>query len=209
LPRWIKGIWIFATIVNAVSIIWFLLGSTANFQRSLDWVGFLTLLFIWIPSLLLVLFSSMILLKKWVPASNNKYSGLSLLIFLLLSLSAPLFEGVTIRGWLYDNVHSDPMKLTSDGKYEYQTQLINTNQKNRSERLYVRNVSTGEEMYITVDINTDELVGLSFGGKNWAWAILEPTGVPNQYVLSTTEMLDMPKKKFLIDISAGVSRRLE
>ncbi|RAP24775.1 hypothetical protein C2W64_02782 [Brevibacillus laterosporus] len=38
---------------------------------------------------------------------------------------------------------------------------------------------------------------------------MEPTGVPNQYELSTTEDLRMPKKKFLIDINSGVSWRLE
>lgn len=209
MPGWLRSVWIFATVVNAVSIIWFLLGSTANFQRHLDWVGFLTLLLIWIPSLALVMISSNFLLKKWVPLDNLTYVGVFVVIFLLLSLSAPLFEGVTLRGWLYDNVYSDPIKLTSDGRYEYQTQLLNTNQKNRHERLYVRNVSTGEQLYITIDINTDELEGLSEGVKNWAWAIMKPTDVPNQYELSTTEYLHMPKKKFLIDIRAGVSQRLE
>lgn len=83
------------------------------------------------------------------------------------------------------------------------------NQKNSRERLYVKNISTGEEVYISIDINSIELKGISEGIRNWAWALMEPTGVPNQYELSTTEDLRMPKKKFLIDINSGVSWRLE
>jgi hypothetical protein len=210
MQTWIKCIWIFATIVNTISLVWFLLGSTANFQRSLDLVGLVTLVLMWVPSLVLVLVSIKLLLNGWVPSSSISYFLFWFMIFNLLSFALPLLDGVDTRGWLYESVETDPIKLTSDGKYEYRIELINMWQKNSHERLFVRNVLTGEEKFIPVEINTDELKGISQGShQNWAWAIMAPTDDLDHYELSTTENLRMTQKKFLIDVIAGTSRRIE
>jgi hypothetical protein len=210
MPSWLKTIWVLAIIVNAMSLLWFLIGATANFQRSLDLVGVLTLLFLWVPSLILVVLSAILLKKRWVPLDSLGYAALCFVILILLSFAVPLFEGVKTQGWLNNNIERDPIKLTSDGKYEYRIELINIDQKNSRERLYVRNLSTGVGMYISVDIIADDLEGISEGAdENWAWAIMIPTDVRDQYELSTTEDLRMPKKKFLIDIGASTSKRLK
>lgn len=209
MSTWVKIVWLFAIIVNIVSLIWFLLGSTANFQRPLDLINTVTLITVWVPSLLLVVLSTILFIKGWV-ASNFKHIGVWLILLALLFFAVPLFKGVNTEGWLYDHITSDPIKITSDGEFEYRTELINLFQKNSRERLYLRNVSTGREMYIPIDINTTEIYGIWVReGDDWMWALLSPTDVPNQYELTTTEILRVPKNKFLIDIGTGTSQRLE
>lgn len=156
MPTWLKNIWIIAIVVNSVSLVWFLLGTTANFQRSMDLVELLTLVLIWLPSLLLVVVSIKILKNKKLSISKSRHVAVNFIIFLLFSLSIPLFIDVNTGGWLYDDIESDSLKLTSDGKYKYRIELINMDQKNSREQLYVRNISTDEEsIYQLILIQTN------------------------------------------------------
>lgn len=126
-----------------------------------------------------------------------------------LILSLPLFIGVETRGWLYDDISSDPIHTTLDGKYEYRLDLINMYQKNSREQLMVRDVITGAERFIPVELNTNDLDGIRGGGRDWSWAVMSPTEVLDQYLLTTTETLSMPQKRFIVDIRAGTSQRIE
>ncbi|MCM3038094.1 hypothetical protein M3201_00045 [Paenibacillus motobuensis] len=208
MPTWTRTIWIAAIIVNGLSIVWFLFGTTANFQRALDLTGRLTLIFFWLPSLILVLLSIWLLHKRWDPLGGFGYGIVAFLIFLLLIFSCPLFEGVRTSGWLYEDVRADPTRLTMDGKLEYHLEIVNLYQRNSRERLFVKLISTGEEKNIPLDINATEADGLSIGRSHWGWVTMLPTEIPNQYLLNTTEYLDMPEKKFLINIENGTSKRI-
>ncbi|MNH99702.1 hypothetical protein D3C73_524810 [compost metagenome] len=73
----------------------------------------------------------------------------------------------------------------------------------------VRNVKTREESLIPVEINSNEMDGIRGGGKDWSWAILSPTESSDKYLLTTTETLSMPQKKFIVDLRIGTSRRIE
>lgn len=209
MPTWTKITWIIAIIVNGLSIIWFLLGVTANFQRSLDLVSRLTFIIYWIPSLILVVLSIWMLFKKWVPSGGVGYGIVGFVIFLLILLSYPLFEGVRTSEWLHENVQGDPNKLTRDGKLEYRLEIVDFRQKNSYERLYVKFILTGEEKIIPLEIGTVESDGLSRGRNDWGWAIMKPTEVPSQYVLNTTKYLNMSEKKFIINVETGTSERID
>jgi hypothetical protein len=186
-------------------MIWFLLGTTANFQRSLDLVGTVTLIFCWIPSLLLVYLSINALIKKSPPTNFR----VLILVIVLLFLAVNLFKAVNTAGWLYDDITSDPIKTTIDGNFEYRIELVNLFQKNSRAQLFLRNVSNGQEVYIPLEINTNEIhvIGIS-STEDWMWAVLSKSNIPNHYELTTTEKLPVPQKRFLINIKKGTARIL-
>jgi hypothetical protein len=78
----------------------------------------------------------------------------------------------------------------------------------------LKNISTGEEKNIPISIRKENS-GYSGGdGDNWAWGILKPTKVPNQYELSTLDeynngMYGMDPRVFLIDVKAGTAQVLK
>ena len=213
MPSWIKATWIVAMIVNAVSIVWFIIASSANFQRILNLPERMWLVAALVPSLGLIVYSAVLLSRGWVPPPAKGYTGLWIVIFILFYVGVSTLTGpYRAEGWLYDSIDHDNLKMTSDGNYEYRLELINWRQRNGRQQLYLRNVETGQDMYILVDIDIEELRGLAGGGPNWAYALLLPTEVPDQYEMVTTENLpyrDRNVRRFLIDIRAGTSRRIE
>ncbi|RXZ81567.1 hypothetical protein EBB07_14710 [Paenibacillaceae bacterium] len=209
MSTWFKVVWVLAIIINIVALVWFILGSTANFQRSLDLVERLTLIVYGLTSFALTSLSILMLIKQTGKSSVSLYTLGSVIILLLVYLSQPLFETVRTEGWLHESVQSDPIKVTSDGRYEYHIELVNFEQRNRSERLILTNILTGEVNKITIDIDTSGSNGLARGRSNWGWAIMHPTESPNKYNLVTTEYLKMPEKVFLIDVEKGISEKLD
>jgi hypothetical protein len=94
--------------------------------------------------------------------------------------------------------------MTSDGKYEYRIELINLFQKNSKERLYLRQISTGEESFIPLQLNSKEIHGIGIPSDNdWSWATLRPTENPSIYDLITTKNLPIENKKFEINVEEG------
>ncbi|WP_155252423.1 hypothetical protein T3H97_08780 [Paenibacillus sp. LX16] len=53
--------------------------------------------------------------------------------------------------------------------------------------LHLKNVSTGVEMDIPIVIRTERDIYSTGGSEDWAWGILKPIKVPNQYELSTLD----------------------
>lgn len=206
MPIWLKYAWYFAIITSTISILWFLLGTTANFQRSFDLVSTVIFITAWIPSTILVTISIFMLVRNQLFSTVN----VGLILIFLYFLSVPLFKGVNTQGWLYDNIRRDPIALTTDGKYEYSIEIINLFQKNSRERLYLKNPATGQVVYISIEINDNEIGGLrNRSEKDWKWAILSPTGIPDQYELITTDLLPVTKKRLLIDISSKTAQRID
>jgi hypothetical protein len=206
---WLKILWVVAIVISFASLAWFLLGSTANFQRSLDLIATITLIFFWIPSLVLTILAILLLIKGWTPSSNGAYAGFFFGVILLLLLSVFLVKGVNTNGWLTERITSDSLKITSDKKYEYRIDLINVFQKNSRARLYVKNVSTGKEMDVPVDIHTKKIVVLMTRKEGMDWVLMEPTDSPDRYNLFTAEELDIPQEQFEIDVVTETSRRLK
>lgn len=205
-PIWLRILWIMSVLISSASIVWFFFGTTANFQRSVDLGGRITFVVFWFPSIVFVLVSIYLLLKKWMLPGAIGYGIVGLLILVHLVLSIPLIEGVNTNGWIKQSVQSDPNKLTSDQELEYRIEIVNFRQKNNYELLRIKQVRTGEELLIRVDIDANQSKGISRGGDNWSWAIMSPTENPDIYLLRTTEDLGIPKKLFLIDLTNGTSQ---
>jgi len=107
-----------------------------------------------------------------------------------------------------EKIESDSVKVTVDKKYEYRIDLINLFQRNSHARLYLKDLGSGKETYIPVDIQTSKIVGLVVGKVNH-WVMLEPTDNSfQQYILYTTRELGIPEEKFKIDTIAGTSSRM-
>lgn len=158
----LRILWILAIILCALSLIWFVLGTTANFQRPLGLVSTFRMIYLGIPAVLLIIFVTRLLLKGVLPSSAFvNVAG----VVLLLLLSVTLFRGVNTQGWLTESVRGDIVKTTKDLQYEYKIELINIFQKNSRARLYVKSTSTGEEKRIPVQIKTNEIV--AYSGDNW------------------------------------------
>lgn len=205
-----KFVWILVTILCAVSIVWFLFGTTANFQRSIDLVTTIIFVYLWFPALILVVISTTLLLKGWTPYNKLHYIILWIMILLVIYLSVYLFKGVNTQGWLNDSIRSDPIKITSDGKYEYRFELVNLFQKNSRGQLYLKDISTGKEMYISVNVDSHEIHGIRvLRGDDWAWAMMYPSNMLDHYELITTDNLPVPEKRFLIDIKEGTAKIMD
>lgn len=120
-----KGIWIIAIAINVASLLWLIVGSTANFQRSMDIVAIYTLFSIGIFSIIVISLSIFYLIKT--KKQNIGIAGCAIAcVFSLLLLGCSYMnqDGVDERGWLYDSVNQDPIKSTVDGKYDYRLEII-------------------------------------------------------------------------------------
>ncbi|OAB36036.1 hypothetical protein [Paenibacillus glacialis] len=205
---WLRLILIAIILFSVSSFVWFLLGSTAYFQHGMDIKGTTTLGGAGIPILLFAVLFTILLIKGWTPTSGVDYVGICVALVLSTILSTALIQSVSTNGWAKEKVESDSIKITDDEKYEYRIDLINLFQKNSHARLYLKNVGSGEEMYIPVDIQTRKIVVLGVSEVNH-WVMLETTKNPSHYIMYTTEDLGLPEEKFEIDIRAGTSSRLE
>ncbi|MEO3944982.1 hypothetical protein [Gorillibacterium sp. CAU 1737] len=207
MPIWLRVLIIVVILVGALSFIWFLLGSTAYFQRGMDIIGTTYLLIIGIPVLLCAAYLTTLLTKSWNHTSDIQYTGIAFGLVISVLLSTTLIHSVNSHGWTKGRIDSDSLKNTSDGKYEYRIDIINLFQRNSTARLYVKDASSGEEKIIPVGIQTYKISGIRISKTNH-WIELEPTDDKSHYILSTTEDLPIPKEVFEIDIKAGTSRKL-
>lgn len=201
----IRAIWTITLVVNSISMIWFVLGSTAYFQRPLYLESILMLPILFVPSLVSVLFSVWLMVKGWIPSNGAEKLGVFLIIAFLVFASQGLYRNVDTKGWLYDKIISDPtIQVTSDEKYEYRLEIINFRQKNIRVQIFAINLITGEELHIPINIDANQTSGIVYGGG--PWIVMEPTTVPNEYMLSTTDNLNIPIKTFIINMKLKNSR---
>lgn len=207
MPFWLKILVVLIIVFSTSSLLWFLFGSTAYFQRGMDIVGTTYLLLVGIPIILLILLFTILLIKGAVPSSGIHYIGLCVVLVVSIILSVVLIYGVNSSGWAKEKIESDSLKITADGKYQYHIDFINLFQRNSYARLYLKDISTGEEKFIPVNIQTRQIKTLVVGKVNH-WIILESTDVPSLYILSTTDKLRISAEKFQINISEGASSRL-
>jgi hypothetical protein len=206
---WLRFLLVAVLLFSAGSFVWFLLGSTAYFQRGMDVIGTTVLWGAAVPVLLFVGIFTLLLIKGWIPTSGGQYVAVFIGLILSVLLSVALIQSVNTYGWAKEKVESDSVKVTADNKYEYRIDLINLFQKNSHARLYLKDVGSGSVIYIPVDIQTNKIVGLRVSKVNH-WVGLEPTDIASQYILYTTKDLGrLPEEKFKIDILAGTSSRVK
>lgn len=205
---WLRFLMIAVIVFSILSFVWFLLGSTAYFQRGMDIIG---AFFFWgggIPVLLFVTLFTLLLIKGWKPTSGIDYVGSCVGLVLVTLLSISLIQSVSNYGWAREKIQSDSLKITADEQYEYRVDLINLFQRNSHARLYLKDVGSGEELYIPVDIQTRNIVVLRVSKVNH-WVMLEPTDSSSYYILYTTKELGIPEEKFEIDIISETSKKLD
>lgn len=208
MPIWLRLLLIGIIMFSAFSFVWFLFGSTAYFQRGMDIIGTTYLLGAGVPVLLFAVVFTILLIKGWTPTSGVDYVGICVGVGLSILLSAVLIQSVNTHGWANKKIRSDALKISADGKYEYRVDLINLFQRNGYARLYLKNVSTGEETYISTEIQVRKIKTLAVGEVNH-WIKLEPTENKSHYILITTKELGIPEERFEIDIATRTSRKLE
>ncbi|MFF2890591.1 hypothetical protein [Paenibacillus sp. NPDC057967] len=201
-----KRMFIFSTLTIGISILWFLLGTTANFQRGIDLVTTIKFAVIWVPAILLFLIPLIII-------KSRKGTAFQILIWPLIIahffLAIQLFKSVEIEGWLINGVSSEPVKTTSDGLLDYRLELINLYQKNSRVRLFIHDNSTGQDIYIPIDAEASEVQREWVGeGEMWQWSSLSGITDNNHRQLSVWRMEPLPQLEFLIDIEDVISTRL-
>lgn len=202
---WFRLLLIVVILFSASSFVWFILGSTAYFQRGMDIIGTTILWGGAVPVLLLVGLFTILLIKGWSPTSGGQYVAIFIGLLISLLLSTALIQSVSTHGWAKEKIESDTVKITADNKYEYRIDLINLFQRNSHARLYLKDVGSGKVIYIPVDIQTNKIIGLRVGKVNH-WVRLEPSDIESQYMLYTTKDLGrLPEEKFKVDILSGTS----
>jgi hypothetical protein len=198
---WIKALWILAVLINLSGVIWFILGSTANFQRGIDLITTVIMIGLGIPSMLLIVLSVILFVRRWSPQSGGVL-GIFVLIISMLLLTPPLYKSVNANGWLTERVMTDSIQMTTDGHYKYCIEIINMFQRNSYARLYLKNVSTAEEKRIRLSLPIYEIHGLGVEQVNY-WVKLEPTSQADTYILHTTEDFPLSGERFEVDVING------
>lgn len=200
----IRVIWLLATLINLCAVVWFVLGTTANFQRGIDLVSTVIMVYFGVPSIILITLSIVLFIKVWQPSSYWGVAGVIVLIISMLALSPTLFKNVSTSGWLSEEVTTDTLQVTADGKYEYQLELVNLFQKNSHARVYIRNINTGEDLRVSLPMDIAKIKGISMGRTNH-WVILEQTLMPNMYSLRTTKDFPIQDVKYDINLNKGTA----
>lgn len=203
----IKILWFLTTIISLSAVVWFVIGTTANFQRSMDLVSTVVLIYFGIPSVIMILISVVLFFKRWQPTTLWEMIGVSVLMICMVALSPTLFKNVNTSGWLSERVITDTLQITNDGKYEYNLELINLFQRNSHARLYMKDRFTNEEFRIPLDLQVRKIHGISIGEKVH-WISLEGTTEVNKYILSTKLEFPLPNEKYEIDVSKRLSAKV-
>lgn len=198
--------WWICVAINFGSILWFVLGNTANFQRGVDLVTTVIFMICGVPSLILLMWS-LYMLKNGGLKSPFSMLGVTCLLVIMISLSVPLYKNVNTSGWLTENTKIDTMQVTADNQYEYYTELVNTFQRNSSIRLYLKNLHSNEEVRIKLDL--PKVSGILWNSKENYFTTLQPTAHEGKYILKTQKLSPFPEAIFEIDIKEGKAIRLE
>lgn len=210
LIKTLKYAWILSIVISLFSVIWFVLGITANFQREIDLIDTVLLIFLGIPSVLLIIASLFLLYKDWPQSWVGSKILVCIGILIMLSLSVGLINSVNTSGWLTERVITDTLQTTEDGKYEYQMEWINLFQKNSYARLYIKSISTDEETRIRFDTPVNTVTVLTRGDVNY-WISLTASPKEDVYILTTTDKLSLflPIETYEIDVKNEIAVKIE
>lgn len=196
------------TLINLCAVIWFVLGTTANFQRSMDLISTVILAYFGVPSVVLIILSAILIFKSWRPSSLWGILGIMVVIVSMLSLSPTLFKYVNTSGWLTEHVTTDTLQVTNDGRYAYQLEWINRFQRNSYARLYLKSLSIEEETRIPLDMKVSQIKAITVNTTDNYWIRLEQSSGPDYYLLHTTESFPL-KYIFNVDVRKGTAELVQ
>ncbi|MCL1993585.1 MAG: hypothetical protein FWG66_11635 [Spirochaetes bacterium] len=170
-------------IVTAVGILaaarW-IFNSTAGFNRGLDLVQTVSLVF-FIAPLVLAAIVAIVLLARGGVARVPAITLSAVIAAVSLAVTfVPSINPAPVR----NIVNADSVRPTDDGLYEYRFEIVNAFQRNATARLFVRDLNGGGEAYIPVNILDGSLGGLSLPRGNFLWGRMEASGEPGQYIFS-------------------------
>jgi len=202
-----KVIWIATVLVSLFALIWFVLGSTAGFQRGVDLITTVVFVYLGIPLVLFVALSGYHLYRKWSPKRTGDSIVLVVLMLPVLFMSYHLYQNTYTSGWLTERVTADTMQLTADGKYEYNIELINVFQKNSYARVYLKNTTTAEEQRIRLASPVKNIRTYSTG-REFYWITLESGSQTDKYILKTNKEYPLPEEIYEVDVNRGEAKKL-
>ncbi|MCL2284908.1 MAG: hypothetical protein FWC32_00920 [Firmicutes bacterium] len=219
----VKVIWIVAIALNAVALAYFIVGSTAFFNRAFPDVAWgYYFVVIGFPVMILMIISIVCLVFGWIPRRTDTQITLITVTILITSLTVVLGAILPIQteGWLTERVatlkHSPSgitiMRTTDDNKYEYFLEIINSGQRNSRAQLFVKNVVTGEEARILLDtgreIISTRMVSTPNEAETWAYLVSSDIS-PSIYILTTTQSINFEITSFEICMETKTSRKIE
>ncbi|KUP25503.1 hypothetical protein [Paenibacillus sp. DMB5] len=193
----------FMILLNAAVLFWFTYNATAYFQRGMDIIGTSILGMAGVPLILISILFIMFIFRRRKRKGRIKYIEV-VVVFLSIMFSGCLLIITNDSQWAETRVTSDAVRITTDNRYEYRLDLVNMFQRNAYARLYLKNTADEEEIYIPVDIELSDIVVISMGDEI-QWSVLESTGNPSQYILSTTDDFLVPEKRFDINVESKTS----
>lgn len=196
----------FMILLNAAMLFWFTYNATAYFQRGMDIIGTSILGMAGFPLILISILFIMFIFRRRKRKGRIKYIEV-VVAFLSIMFSGCLLIITNDSQWAETRVTSDAVRITTDNRYEYRLDLVNMFQRNAYTRLYLKNTADEEEIYIPVDIELSDIVVISMGDEI-QWSVLESTGNPSQYILSTTDDFPVPEKRFDINVESKTSTEI-
>jgi hypothetical protein len=216
----IRVIWVIAVILVFISLMWYVLATTAFFKRRIDLDDVGNYIVIWTPALILNIVSILLLIKNKIPNENKIAQVILILLITILTalIIVILFSSVNIKERMKDKVTVDFLQITSDEEYEYRLEFMNLFiSRSNYARLYIKEISTGEEFNIPVSIRIREIKAISITDNSHSletrqamvWSCLVPSDTATIYILTTTERLKREIEVFEIDISSMTAQRIE
>jgi len=168
----------------------------------------------WNPLAILTIIVIICLAFGRMPHNTSTQAVLTVIIVSITVFNvfvAPL--PIKTEGWQTERISTlGVVQITEDGQYEYFLEIINSSQSNSSARLFVRNIATGEEMKIPLDMKNKKITIYLAHTTNemLAWSHLVPSEISQSiYSLTTTEHLNKEIETFEIDMETKTSRRIE
>jgi len=108
-------------------------------------------------------------------------------------------------GWLEPYVQSDTLKITKDGRYIYQVEVVNLTQRNRSARLFVEKREGGWEQRVPLEMSAQEMRDMVYSGADWG-RLVSGEG-DYTFVLSPTGEVSQADWQFDVDLKNGQAHR--
>jgi|GEM_PF-1908220 len=202
-----RAIAIVAIAFSIASLLYYVMGITAFFQRGIDVIETMFLFAVWAPLLIATIVAAIMLAKGYVTLSSHKgVSGVAVLC-ILASLSIFLIVITPRAGWITNAVRSSAEQITDDGRYIYRLDIVNLFQKNAESRIYVKDTVSGVESQILIDIRLEEIGGISLD-RGEAWIEMGQTsedGIYRTRILHDRLLKSSPSEFFIVDIGAGTA----
>jgi len=190
------------TISTLALLIWLINIIIMFANRTIGLMDTFFLVLVGIPVLLVVtafliaIIFSIICLVDLLSKKSKKYFSLAKIIILSSSMivgsvliTFSSFGFISIMGSnAYEWYFNDSMRPTDDGLFEYRLELVFPFQRNARLRLFVRDVVTGEEFHVPIDVDVGGIGGVvaASGGefqRRIIWARMMPAEEFEQYLL--------------------------